>query len=240
MEIKEFLLHRSLLLDESKDEDGFISESSFLETCLPYLNETKLIDTDNIDECYCYIESQQVKINASIVNESSERLQLLVVNEEALSPTRSDDQLMVSQKAVYDKLFNRAVNFAKKSSKKQLDEYIQDSSSAKILSNSLATPTTLGEIDVIEIFLITATATIESRGEHPQPKRIEFEEDKLEVSWTDGKVKKQKEIIILKRLIDLNFLHDVIVSQGNRAPLKVSFDAHNITMNQIYVYCLQY
>ena len=47
MEIDEYLNYRKDLLNESKDEDGFISEASFLTCVLPSMVEAKLIDSED-------------------------------------------------------------------------------------------------------------------------------------------------------------------------------------------------
>jgi hypothetical protein len=47
MEIEEFLNYRKDLLSEAKDDDGFISESSFLTCVLPSMLDAKLIDSED-------------------------------------------------------------------------------------------------------------------------------------------------------------------------------------------------
>lgn len=125
-------------------------------------------------------------------------------------------------------MFSKALNFARKASKKQLEELLQDSSPAKVLYSLLSSPEGLDKIDVIEIFLLSATATVETKGQEPSAKRIEFDDDSLKVTWVMNNTKHQKEIIIIRRLIDINFLFDVSVSQGNREPLTVEFKGDGI------------
>jgi hypothetical protein len=233
MEISEYFLHRSFLFDESKNEDGFISDSSFLTTCLPGLNETKLVDTEDFNESYCSNEKEQIKINGYVINESGERLQIFLVNEQSLDLGRTEEELSISQKVYYDKHFNRAVNFVKKAIKKHLDNSLQDSSPAKALASFLSSTDGLEQIDVVEIFLLTATATVETRGESPQPKRMEFEDDTINASFTKDLNKVEKEMLIVKRLIDLNFLYNVSISQGNRESLKVDFSSLNYNITYI-------
>ncbi len=223
MENTEFFNYREFLLDESKDEHGFISDSAFLNSCLPSLNETKLIDSEECNECFCSIDNDQLKIDGYLINESSERLQVFILNEETLDLNKNIAVLSVSQKSYYDKHFNRAVNFIKKSIKKQLDEAVQDSSPAKPLISFLGSSAGIEQIDVIEVFLISATLTIETRGESPQPKRIDFEDDDIKVSYTKERSRIEKEITLIKRLIDLNFLYNVVISQGNREALVIDF-----------------
>lgn len=235
MEIKEYLNYREFLLDESKDEHGFISDSAFLNSCLPGLNETKLIDTEECNECFCSVDNDQLKIDGYVINESGERLQIFIVNEESLDLNKTAVELSISQKSYYDKQFNRAINFVKKAIKKLLDEAVQDSSPSKALISFLASADAMEQIDVIEVFLISASVTVETRGETPQPKRLDFEEDVIKVSYTKDRKKVEKELVIIKRLIDLNFLYNVVISQGNREALVIDFTsaAFNYKINCI-------
>jgi len=223
MELSEFFNYRDYLLDEAKDEHGFISESSFLSCCLPALHETKLIDSEDFNECYCSIDNDQLKLDGYLINESGERLQLFVINEESIQLESSQGSLKISQKAYYERHFARCVNFVKKAIKKHLDELIQDSSPVKPLLSFLGSPQAINQIDVVEVFLISSTVTVETRGESPQPKTMEFDDDSIKVSYTLDRVRREKELIVLKRLVDLNFLYSVVISQGNRESLKIDF-----------------
>lgn len=235
MDIKELLLRRKEMLEESMNEDGFISDSSFLNECMQYLNETKLTDTEDVNESYCVIDALQIKINAYVINESGERLQLFIVNEESLTPSANEEDLLISQKQVYERLFSKAANFVKKAGKSQLDEELQDSSPEKGLAIFLASAEGMENIDVVEIFLISATISMEPRGAEPTPRRMEFEDEIVKVTWITGRTKKQKDITVIKRLIDVNFLYEVSVSQGNRLPLEVDFSDHNVECIQAAV-----
>lgn len=224
MEIKEYFSYREQLLEDSKDSEGCIAESNFLRICMPNLNETKLTDSEDFNDCYTILDNDLLKINGYSINESGERLQIFIVNDESLDLRRGMADLCVSQKAIYDKQFLRAVNFVKKSIKGQLNDAVQDSSPAKKLIQFLCSADGISQIDVIEFFLVSATSTVEIRGETPQPKRIEFEEEAIKATYTQEREKKSKEIVILKRLIDLNFLYDVLISQGNREVLEIDFE----------------
>ncbi len=80
------------------------------------------------------------------------------------------------------------------------------------------------QFDVIEIFLISTTATIETRGVMPQPKRLEFEDEIIPISYAKNRERRKKELLIIRKLIDLNFLYDVMISQGNREALFIDFE----------------
>ena len=225
MEINELLKYRKDLLEECKDEDGFVSESSFLDMVLPFLNDAKLTDSENYEDCYFVLNKDNLKINGSQINESGERLQLFMINEDSIDLTANDDELSISQKSVYDVQFSRIFKFINKSIKNHLDDEIQDSSPVKALISFISSSALgLEQIDVIELFMISATATVEKRGSIPQPKRIDFEDEVISISYLNKEKKSvKKDIQVYKRLIDLNFLYNVLISQGNRELLEVNF-----------------
>src|SRR5690606_20423771 len=47
------------------------------------------------------------------------------------------------------------------------------------------------------------------------------------INYTLNRLKKTKEILVKKRLIDLNFLYNVLISQGNREALRIDFEKIN-------------
>lgn len=223
MEIKELFIYRQQLLDDSKDADGYISDSGFLEECLPWLNETKHTESVDVTDIYCLLDNGNIKVNSYTLNESGERLQLFLVHEDTLNPDATDEDLMISQKTVYDKQFNRAISFIKKSIKKQLGDILQDASPAWILIHQLSNSAFIDQIDVIEIFLISAAATIQNRGAMPSAKLLEFDNESLSVSFTRERESCKKDLIIMKHLINLNFLYNVHTNQGGRYPLVIDF-----------------
>ena len=86
MEVQEFLKYRIDLLKESKDEDGFINESSFINSIIPLILDAKLIDSEDFTETYysTTIDGLAIKINGYIINDSGERLQLFILNDESI------------------------------------------------------------------------------------------------------------------------------------------------------------
>ncbi len=223
MELKELFTYRQQILDESRDSDGYLSDSGFLDSCLPWLNETKYIETTDVTEIYCLADKGSIKANAYTLNDSGERLQLFIVNESSLDFDLGEQDLMISHKAVYERQFNRALAFLKKSIKKQLDDHLQDGSPSWVLVHQLAASSFVDQVDVIEIFLITATATVEQRGAAPTARAFEFDDDSITVNFTRNNERNTKDIIIIKRLIDLNFLYNVHIAQGSRYPLIIDF-----------------
>jgi hypothetical protein len=223
MEIQEYLKYRLDLLNESKDEDGFINESNFINSIIPSMLDAKLIDTEDFTETYYStdIDNSQIKINGYIINDSGERLQLFILNEESISLETKN--LEISLKEYYDGVFKKAINFTNKSIKGHLND-IQDIGAINALINQMSSSLGADQFDVVEIFLISATATISGSGSIVQPKRMDFKDEKIKLKYTKNKEFIEKEILIIKRLVDLNFLYSVLISQGNREALTIDFE----------------
>lgn len=223
MIIEEYFNYRSELLDQSKDDDGQLSESLLLSQVLPSMLDAKLIDSEDYNSSYFKL-TDKMKINAYCVNESGERLQLFLVDESSIDLTAKKKDLQISTKASYDAQFKRGTAFINNAIKGHLNDEIQDSSPARALISQISSSNGADQFDVIELFLISATATVSLQGSKPQPKRIEFENEGITISYSKNKEQKSKTFLIKKRLIDLNFLYNIIISQGNREALKVDFE----------------
>lgn len=223
MIIEEYFNYRSELLDQSKDDDGQLSESLLLSQVLPSMHDAKLIDSEDYNSSYFKL-TDKMKINAYCVNESGERLQLFLVDESSIDLTAKKKDLQISTKASYDAQFKRGTAFINNAIKGHLNDEIQDSSPARALISQISSSNGADQFDVIELFLISATATVSLQGAKPQPKRIEFENEGITISYSKNKEQKSKTFLIKKRLIDLNFLYNIIISQGNREALKVDFE----------------
>ncbi|MBW4362313.1 AIPR family protein [Flavobacterium taihuense] len=223
MIIEEYFNYRSELLDQSKDDDGQLSESLLLSQVLPSMLDAKLIDSEDYNSSYFKL-TDKMKINAYCVNESGERLQLFLIDESSIDLTAKKKDLQISTKASYDAQFKRGTAFINNAIKGHLNDEIQDSSPARALISQISSSEGADQFDVIELFLISATATVSLQGAKPQPKRIEFENEGITISYSKNKEQKSKTFLIKKRLIDLNFLYNIIISQGNREALKVDFE----------------
>lgn len=224
MEISELLKYRIDLLEECQDDEKFISEQDFLTNVMPFLNDAKLVDSEDYNDCFHPSKVDNLKVNGYVINESGERLQIFLVDEVSIDVSTLEEDLLISQKSYYDQQFSKAFKFVNKSIKKHLDEDVQDSSPAKALVNFLSSTQGLEQIDVIEIFLVSTAITVEKRGAEPQPKKIEFDDDSITFKYTVGKESRSKSISVFKRLIDLNFIYNVLISQGNREVLVVNFE----------------
>ena len=223
MEIQEYLKYRVDLLNESKDEDGFINESNFINSIIPSMLDAKLIDTEDFTETYysTEIDGSPIKINGYIINDTKERLQLFILNDESISLDVKN--LEISLKEYYDSIFKKATNFANKAIKGHLNE-IQDIGAINALINQMSSSLGADQFDVVEIFLVTATATVSGSGLTAQPKRMDFRDERIKIKYTKNRESIEKEILILTRLVDLNFLYSVLISQGNREALTINFE----------------
>ena len=148
MEIKEYFKYRTDLLDEAKDDDGFINESQFIEIILPMMLDAKIVDSEDFtDSLFCQIyEGNSLKINGYSVNDSGERLQLFIVNEESLDP--QFDEIEVSEKAYYELYFKKATDFIKKARNGYLED-IQDVGAINALINQLSSNLGADQFDLI-------------------------------------------------------------------------------------------
>lgn len=223
MVIEEYFNYRDELLESSKDEQGFLQENLILSEVIPSMLDAKLIDSEDFTNSYFKSSPDNLKVNAYSINESGERLQLFTIDENSINLTASKESLLISTKAHYANLFRRCHSFLNKAVKSHLTDEVQDSSPVRPLITTLSSSDGLDRFDVIEIFLISLTATVSLRGASPQPTRIEYDDEEMSVVFTKNREKQTKRILVKKRVIDLNFLYNVLVSQGGREALTVDF-----------------
>lgn len=222
MQIKELLRFRSDLFEESKDENGVLTPTGFIVQVLPYLLDSKKIDSEDFTESYLnqIIDGAKIHINGYGINDSKERLYLFILNENAIS---ENDEVEISTKEYYDDIFKTGISFLKKSINKHLED-IQQVGEINTLIHHLSSAKGIDQFDAIEIFLISPTITLETRGSTPQLKRIEFKDEFIKTKFIKNNESREKEILVIKSLIDMNFLHSVLLSQGNRDPLLINFE----------------
>ncbi|WP_417238768.1 AIPR family protein [Bizionia sp.] len=224
MVIEEYFNFRNELLDQSKDDEGFIQENLILSQVLPSMLDAKLIDSEDFTSSYFKSTPDKLKINSYSINESGERLQLFLIDENSINLSASSQDLMVSTKAAYESQFKRSIKFLNKAIKGHLNDEIQDSSPVRPLISKVSSSEGTKQFDVVEIFLISLTSTVSLKGTTPQPNRIEFDDEEIIVSFQKNRERQSKALVIKKRLIDLNFLYNVLISQGNREALIVDFE----------------
>lgn len=232
MGMEEYLKCREDILNASKDQDGFIQQQDVLSEILPLMLDAKLVDSEDINDVYYVNPVDALKINGYAINESGERLQLFLLDENFIDEATPEKELYVSSRSDYEKQFKRTSKFVTKSIKGKLSEKIQDADPVKALVSQLSSAEGIEQFDVVEIFLISLTATVSFKSTVPQPRAIHFDEDKIKVDYTKFGDKIQKEILLLRRVIDLNFIFNVNVSRGNREPLVVNFQ-------KTFNYCIE-
>ena len=223
MDLEEFFNYRTNLLEEAKDDDGFVQQQRVLSEMLPHMQDAKLIDSEDYNDSYVKYEPDNLKINAYVVNETGERLQLFLVNEDSINESLASEGLCVSEKAFYEAQFKRATKFVTKSIQGDLVQQLQEADPAMVLAKRLSSPDGMEQFDVVEIFLITLTATVSFKGASPQPRKIHFSDEPIKIKYSFGGEKKSKELLLLRRVIDLNFLFNSVVSRGNREALTINF-----------------
>ena len=72
---------RDELLEASKDEHDFVQQYALLEQIPPYLVDTKLIDSEDINSAYFSSEADNLKLNGYTINFTGERLQIFIIND---------------------------------------------------------------------------------------------------------------------------------------------------------------
>jgi len=223
-EIEEFLAFRKELLNDSKDEDGFIQESELLIRTTPSILDAKLVDTEESNPAYHYSESDNNKINAYTISDSGERLQLYIVDERTLIENKNEEALKISLRGDYEKQFSRASSLIKNILNLKTGSEVQDSSPILPLISKLTSEDGIDQFDVIDIFLVSLTATVERPGGVIRPRTMHFEEKTLNVSAKINGKKINKDILLMRKVIDLNFLYNVEIAKGNREPLVINFE----------------
>jgi hypothetical protein len=220
MNISDLLKFRTNLLTNACDENEFISTDLVLEYVLPSLVETKLIDSQEIN---FVPQSSSYSISGFSENESGERLQIFLVDSASISMAANDSNVIHTKKDYHNSLFKSGLDFVKKSIKRHLNDEIQDSDPIAILYHKLGSSSYIDQIDVIELILISTSISVENRGKNQTPKRFYFDDENISVSFTKNREGFSKEILIQLKIVDIGYLYQVSISQGNSDPLTVSF-----------------
>lgn len=205
------------LLNNITSEDNNVNRRGLLNYVLPALNLARLTDSEEISESYFLRNNENAEVDGYQINESGERLQLFLSN---LILPGSEKQ--IARKDYYDQLFSRPKNFFTRAVKKQLTD-VQTGDPAAVIIRSLETAEFQEQIDVVEIFLISNTISIETRGSQ-SPKIFTFSDDEISVSYTWNKERKSKKIRVIYQLIDLNKIYNFEVSEGTAEPIVIDFD----------------
>ena len=218
MDLEDLKSIRHEFIESCKDEDRFISEQSVLENSLQYMLDAKIIETEEYSRGYVADPHEKIKINGFQINESGERLQVFVVDENHISDDSLDDHICTHRKD-YEFQFNRGLKAFKlalsgKFQNKQLSDPIG------LFSSKLQNEKAFDEIDVVELILISPTATCSNYQGSTSPKSIYFPDENLKISRGTN----EKDLLVVRTIIDLNFMQEIINSRGNSIPLVVNFE----------------
>jgi hypothetical protein len=223
-DIEEYLEYRDFLLQDSADENGFVSDSDILSLVFPSLLEAKLVDSSESNEAYYFDEEKNHKINSYSISESGERLQLFVIDEESTIERTDKNDLLVSARVVYEKHFLRVKKFIR-SVLAGVTVDIQHSDSIRPLISKLISVEGFKQFDVIDIFVVSLTATVSRSGGSVNTTKMFFKDDTIKATLQDHTGEPiAKEFLVMHHLIDLNFLYEVQVSKGSGAPLVINFE----------------
>jgi hypothetical protein len=202
--------------------DNSITDELILEAILPELETAKIIETPEI--VYAYFSQDGLKINGYDVNSTGERLFIYIFNSVSADINQSIDELTVSSKGIYDNVFKMASSFLQKSIKRHI---IPPSDKVGVLISQLQKNEFINQIDVVEIIQISLTATIDTRGKTNSLRFIEFADESLKVNFTIDNKQNVKDIIIKRKLIDLNYLKDIVIDKSSFTKLIVDFEKYN-------------
>lgn len=145
------------------------------------------------------------------------------MDENSIDQNKESQDLYVSLMSDYQNQIKRSIKFVSYAIGGKLSNQIQDSDPARVIVSKLTSAAGIEQIDTIEIFLISLTATVSFKGAEIQPRSTSVFEEKGKVSYSVNGEKRKKEILFLSRVIDLNFLNKIISSKGEREPLIVNF-----------------
>jgi len=206
------------LLQNITSDDNSVSRTSLLNYVLPALNLSRLTDSEEITHAYFKRESENTEIDGYLINESGERLQLFLSN--LILP--DSEFIQVARKDYYDSLFAKAKNFFTKGVKKYLSD-VQAGDPAASIVKAIESAVFQEKIDVVEIFLVSNTISIETRGAI-SAKNFLFPDDEININYTVQNNRKSKKIKIKYQLIDLNKIYNFEVTEGNAEPIVIDFN----------------
>lgn len=222
MSIEDCLTHRSEFLEQTLDEFGFVTQDRVVSEMLPYMLDSKLVDSEQFEDAFLDLPAP-LKLNSYSVSETGERLQLVLVDESKTNEKMPEVDLLVSERAGYESQLNRCLKFLKAAINGALKNQLQDSHPCMVLVDKLSSASGIEQFDVVEIFLISLTATVSFKGSSPQLKTMHFNDKPLTIKVSKDGASIEREILIKQRVIDLNFLSSAINSRGRRESLEVRF-----------------
>ena len=210
-------------MSDAADSDGFVSQQDILPLVLPLMLDAKLVDSEDYNDAF-YTSADNGKINAYAVNDTGERLQIFLVDDDSVRPLIGDDEVLVSERKYYEGLARMAKKFIRGGLAGSFIDAMQDADPVKVLASKLQIRDELSEFDVVEVFVISLKASVSFRGPTPRARQIHIKSEEVPYRFhsEDGQ-KHRASIEIQYRVIDLNFLAEVETSRGRREPLIVDF-----------------
>jgi hypothetical protein len=218
MTLNELTSFSATLLNNITTEDNNVNRTALLDYVLPALNQARLTDSEEINGSYFRQEKDNIEVDAYQINDSGERLQLFLSN--LVLP--SSEYSYIPRKDYYEALFARTKNFFTRSVKKMLTD-VQVGDPAAVLIRSLESAEFQEQIDVLEIFLISNTISIETRGSQ-SPKNFSFTDDEISINYTHKTNRKSKNVKVIYQLIDLNKIYSHEMTDGNAEPIVITFN----------------
>ncbi|MFV0190975.1 AIPR family protein [Empedobacter falsenii] len=243
MNIYELKKFRDQLYKDISDENS-ITENDFIDYALEILLDSKLIDNKSNNESFINSfvtganSQRRFKINSFIINETGERLQLFIVDEDGLFASK-DEEVLQSTLEYYNNVFNLGENFIKLALSKRLNE-IPESGSINSLVTYMSSLDGMHTIDSIDLFLISPTITYQKSGSGENLKDFDFKDQEVDIKYSKLKPGAKndyetfsKSIPIYRHLININYLYNNHIATGNRTQLVIDFkelDFPNIKM----------
>lgn len=235
MNIYELKKFRNQLFKDISEENS-LTENDFIDYTLDILLDSKLIDNKSNNESFIssFIESggskSFYKLNSYIRNETGERLQLFIVDEQGLFS--SDEESLQSTQDYYNSQFKLCENFLNYAFRKRLTN-LPDKGFVNALVNFLASAEGIHTIDSVDIFLISPTVTFQKSGSGENLKDFDFKDTSVSLKFSKLREgtknmydEHTKEIPVYRHLINLNYLYNNFLATGHRSELKIDFEEH--------------
>lgn len=220
-EINELAEFRRDFLRDARS-DSVLTKDDLLQQALPYILDAKLVESEDYNSSAHGSSGSDIKIDGYSVSDSRERLQLFVVDDESID--HKSNEIIVTEKSMYEQYFKRGIQFATKAFHGKLKDELQASSPVGGLVSLMSSNEGKQQFDVVEVFLLTYTITGLIRGDSQQTKNMYFKDESFTISYKEDDEVHTKDILLKRHLININRLYSIQVSRGQRIPLKVNFD----------------
>lgn len=239
-ELKNYADLKNLILADAT-VDNQCSENSVMKVVLEnYLIDSKRVDNTELEIGYfnAPVDNIQCKINGFMKNESEERLQIFVFDEESIL---SDEEFIsVTKKDRHESYFKKSLNFLKKS----IGGYFHNSrifaiddipdQKIRYFVNDIVSNTSKKNLDYIEIFLVSLTVARNTAGKSFSTKKFDFSslDRSLKIKYEEvddnasvkKKINRDKVVEIEYNLVDLNYLYEVHTSINGREPIEIELE----------------